>query len=351
MANESNKRVQRILIIAAAILFAVILYANRRILGETVHLLSGIKWWYLLALPALQALAYLSTALYYRTFFKTFNINAPFIRMVKMVYALEFVNQILPSGGLSGVTYFVYGMRDKASTGTVSLAQLGRYVFSYLSYFGVFTVALVFLIYGTGDTQTRIYGYLVALVFGAIVGSFALIYLISSRERTDTVIGGIGRFIDWISMRFRKGKPLFGRSTIQESISDFHNAYRRVKKERRYLWRPLLFMALNTFFTSFITIVSFWAIGVHINVGAILFAYAVANAAGVLSVVPGDFGVHEATMIAMLTLAGSPAAAAVSATLLYRIYNKFVFFPFGFYFYSQLLKPMREQGDHAQSAN
>lgn len=348
MANESNKRIRRILIIAAAIIFAIILYANRRILGETVHLLSGIKWQYLVALPLLQALAYLSTAMYYRMFFKTFGIKAGFVRMIKMVYALEFVNQILPSGGLSGVTYFIYGMKDKASTGTVSLAQLGRYVFSYLNYFGVFTVALVFLMYGTGDTQPRVYGYLVALVLGAIIGSFGIIYLISSRDRTDAVIGNIGRFIDWMSKRFRKGKPLFGKETIQQNISDFHGAYERVKKERRHLWRPLFFMALNTFFTSFITVVSFWAIGVQINVGAILFAYAMANAAGIISVVPGDFGVHEATMITMLTLAGSPAAAAVSATLLYRIYNKFVFFPFGFYFYSQLLKPMREQKAHAR---
>lgn len=341
MAKDTNKRTRILLIIAAAILFGVLLYANRRILGETWLLLTDIRIEYLLLLPVIQFFNYSSVAMYYRTFFKNLGIKTPLFRMIKMVYALEFVNQILPSGGLSGVTYFIYGMKHKIAAGTVTLAQIGRYLFSYLTYFGLFAVALGFLLYGSNQINPRVYEYLVAFVILAIVGIVSIVYFISSKARTSKVIGNIGRFLNWISERLRSGKSLFGSNTIEKSLNDFHESFMQVKHNWRQFFVPFIFMGFNTFFGALTVIVSFYAIDVPLNPGAILFSFAVANAAGVLSVVPGDIGVHETVMIAMLTLVGAPASAALSATLLYRVFNKFVFMPFGFYCYSQLLKPAR----------
>ena len=96
----------------------------------------------------------------------------------------------------------------------------------------------------------------------------------------------------------------------------------------------------STICEQLIVYLSFVAIGVDVNIGIIMLAFAVANAAGVVSVIPGDIGVHEFAMITVLSYAGVDSEAAIAGTLIYRVFNKSIFLPIGFYFYSRLLKPV-----------
>jgi len=83
--------------------------------------------------------------------------------------------------------------------------------------------------------------------------------------------------------------------------------------------------------------VVFASLGLYINPGAIIISYAVASVVGVISVIPGDVGVFEVAMITALSATGTPVAVGLSATVLYRILNKALFLPVGFYFYTHLI--------------
>lgn len=310
---------------------------RRDILMETFEVLRGIDLRYVFLLPLLQLLSYMMVAGYYREFFKAFKKHVDYWRMLGMVLSLNFVDQVLPSGGLSGTTYLVYGLRDKLKIGTITLAHLGRYMISYFSYFLILAAALVFLLFGEGQVNRSIYSYLIALMSAAVVFGLFVLWTISKHERVDKYLGAIGRAIDSLSRTFRKGKEVFGEELITKTAHEFYDGFALFKGDLRKLLAPIGLMLISTTLNVSVVYFSFVAIGYDLNPGAIILSFAVANAAGIFSVVPGDFGVHEGTMVAMLTLTGSPVAEAISATLLYRVFVKFVFLPLNFTLYSKMI--------------
>jgi len=126
---------------------------------------------------------------------------------------------------------------------------------------------------------------------------------------------------------------------IKNSLNEFHNRVSQVIKERKHVVKPLSFMVLSTAMEIAIVYTSFLAVGAIINPGKVVLAFAAANLVGVISIIPGDVGVHEIAMIFVMSLFGVDGAVAISATLLYRVFNKMIFLPLGFFFYTKLLKP------------
>lgn len=75
-----------------------------------------------------------------------------------------------------------------------------------------------------------------------------------------------------------------------------------------------------------------------INPGALIIAYAVANFAGLIAVLPGGVGVYEGLMTATLASAGVNKGLALSATVVFRILTMALFLPIGYFYYQKTLK-------------
>jgi uncharacterized protein (TIRG00374 family) len=80
------------------------------------------------------------------------------------------------------------------------------------------------------------------------------------------------------------------------------------------------------------------AFGHFVNVGAVILAYAVANFAGLISVLPAGVGVFEGLMTAILTATGIPAGLSIPVTIMYRITSMFVQLVPGYIFYQKAVK-------------
>jgi uncharacterized protein (TIRG00374 family) len=116
-----------------------------------------------------------------------------------------------------------------------------------------------------------------------------------------------------------------------------------VSKDWGQLKRPL-FWALMVNATDVATAyVVYIAFGSLINPGALILAYAVANFAGLVAILPGGVGVYEGLMLAVLATAGINKALALSATVVYRVFNMSLFLPPGYFLYQRALK--RGDGD------
>jgi uncharacterized protein (TIRG00374 family) len=79
------------------------------------------------------------------------------------------------------------------------------------------------------------------------------------------------------------------------------------------------------------------AFGEWVNFGAIILAYAVANFAGLVSVLPGGVGVYEALMTAVLATAGISPALSIPVTVMYRVLSTIIQVPPGYYLYHRML--------------
>jgi uncharacterized protein (TIRG00374 family) len=77
------------------------------------------------------------------------------------------------------------------------------------------------------------------------------------------------------------------------------------------------------------------AFGQYVNIGAVILAYAIANFAGLISVLPAGIGIYEALMTAVLAVTGIPAEVSIPVTLMYRVLNMFIQLTPGYFFYQK----------------
>jgi phosphatidylglycerol lysyltransferase len=92
------------------------------------------------------------------------------------------------------------------------------------------------------------------------------------------------------------------------------------------------------------TIVAVWfcfdALGSPISVGILITGFAVGISAGNLSMIPGGFGVQEASMAGVYALLGISFEKAVLVSIMFRIIYDFVPFLVSLFLYRSLLRPL-----------
>ena len=261
---------------------------------------------------------------------------------------MNFVNQILPSGGLSGITYLAYGFRNKLPVGKTSMVQVGRYVAAFSAYGLIAPVALYLLIQSggsdrIGEISNKLMDSPGALITGVLFISMAvgLIWLLNNKHWSHRIAQFFRRGINRVGGWFNK-PDILSKKAANDMVDQFHEGVVFLNKNRLQMIGPFTMMTLSVLAELAIVFVSLKAVGAEVAFAAVFASFVAANVAGVVSVIPGDVGVHEAAMGAMLLAFGVETPIAISAILLYRVFNKIIFLPIGFYFYQSLLKPAQE---------
>jgi uncharacterized membrane protein YbhN (UPF0104 family) len=80
-----------------------------------------------------------------------------------------------------------------------------------------------------------------------------------------------------------------------------------------------------------------------VNPGAVILAYAVANFAGLISVLPGGVGIYEALMTAVLAAAGVSPGISIPVTVMYRVLNMSIQIIPGYYFYHKAIRAQPQE--------
>lgn len=338
------------LILVAAIGFAILLYSSRGLLYETWLVIKTADIRLVLLLPAIQVVNYFFIGGYYRTMFGFFDTKISAARSWGVVASLNFVNQILPSGGLSGITYLAYGFRSNLAVGKTTMIQTGRYVFSLATYVFIVPFALA-LMFSSGSDEGSLngvagelladwYGIATAIIFVILI--VVSILLLRSVKTTQKVADFFRRVLNKILWIFTK-REVVSHKTTNKLVRDFHDGIDFFKQQKGHLLKPYGYMMLSVSMELSIVYVSLLAVGAEVSFAVAFASFVAANIAGVVSIIPGDVGIHETVMVATLVAFGVPAPQALSAVLLYRVFNKVIFLPVGFYFYSVLLKPNKSE--------
>jgi uncharacterized protein (TIRG00374 family) len=69
----------------------------------------------------------------------------------------------------------------------------------------------------------------------------------------------------------------------------------------------------------------------------VIIAYAVANFAGLVSILPGGIGIYEGLMTLVLAASGIPSGVSLPVTVMYRVVNMLVQLPPGYVLYHRAL--------------
>jgi putative heme transporter len=326
--------------IVTLLALAVLVYAIRDQLAATLSNLGRVNAWALLLMIPIQLLNYHSQAKLYQGLFHIVGNKLPYKFLYRTALELNFVNHVFPSGGVTGISYFGLRMRDgeKLTGSKATLVQIMKLLLLFLSFevlilLGILALAMM----GRVNNLTI----LVAAWISAflVIGTVTFAYIVGSRSRINHFFTGLSKGINKVLKLVRPGKPdTIDTTKARHVFDDFHENYQMIKSSYKQLEKPFWWALLANLTEVLSVYAVFIAFGELVNIGAVILAYAVANFAGLVSVLPGGVGVYEALMVTVLATGGVAAAVSLPVIVMYRVLNTLIQIPPGYYFYQKALK-------------
>lgn len=335
-----KRRWKLILNILTILALAGLVFAIRDQLAQTLGNLGQVYLWVLVLMVPMQLLNYHSQTKMYQELFAIVGNKLPYRFLFRTSLELNFVNNVFPSGGVSGVSYYGVRMRDggKISAARATLVQIMKVVLLLLS-FEVLLVAGLFFLALDGRANQFMLFIAGSLSTVMVIGTIAFTYIIGSKKRINAFFLTLTRFLNRTIHTVRPKHPeVINIEKARHLFDDLHANYVLFRTHYRELKRPFLW-AVSANATEILTIyIVYIAFGDLVNIGAVILAYAVANFAGLVSVLPGGVGVYEILMTAVLAAGGVPAAVSIPATVMYRVINTLIQVPPGYYYYHKTLQ-------------
>ncbi|MEO8784994.1 MAG: lysylphosphatidylglycerol synthase transmembrane domain-containing protein [Candidatus Saccharimonadales bacterium] len=335
---DKKKRWKLILNIVTVVALLALGYAIRHQILDTIDNLGKVNAWALLLMLPIELWNYDAYSRMYRYLFARLGDKVSYKDMFKVSLELTLVNHVFPSGGVSGFSYFSLRMKKlDVSPGKSTLVQTIKLVMLFVSFEALLLIGLLFLVLGGHVSNLTI---LVASSVATLllVGTAGAAFLIGSETRINSFFTYATRAINRLIKIVRPKHPeTINIAKTQQTFKELHQNYLLIKKDYKQLLPPLMFGFFANLTEVLAIYVVYIAFGHWVNPGAVILAYAVANFAGLISVLPGGVGVYEALMTAVLATAGVSPAISLPVTVMYRVVNMTIQIIPGYYFYHKSL--------------
>ena len=295
--------------------------------------------WVLALFIPIQLFSFYAVAQVYAHFFRLTGTPISMKTLLPAAIELNFVNHIFPSGGVSGFSDLTIRLkRDGVSTAKSTLAQLVRYVLSFLTFIVLLVGAVLVL-----AIEDRASGFIifVATVLTSVVvfSTMGLAFVIGSERRIKGFVSGLARVLNRIIHVVRRSHPeTIGMAKLQKTLQELHKDYLLLRKDFGKMKQAMVWALLGNIAEVALIYVTFMAHDMWVNPGAVIIAYAVATIAGLLAILPGGIGVYEPLMAAVLVSSGIPAGVALSVTLVSRVAGLLLALSTGYVLYHIAIK-------------
>lgn len=323
------------------VLVAVIVYFARHELVHAWQLLGQVNIWILLLMIPGQILVYFAAGEMMFSYLRAKNsidhISGP--QLVRMALEMNFVNHVLPSGGVSGISYMTWRLgKFGVSAGRATMAQVVRFAMGFVAMI-VLIAAAVLVVTIDGDINRWIILMSALLVCGMIAVIVGAVYLLSNNKR-------IAKFSNWLvrtvnrsvrTVTFGRKKIVLTHAKIDVFFDEMHHDYVALKGDKKILIKPFLWGLVFTAADTGLFLIAFWALGSAINPAPVLIAYGVASLAGFFVVTPGGAGAYEAIMVAFLAVAGLSQGVVIAGVVLARVIILLGTIGLGYVFYQMAL--------------
>jgi len=333
-----KRRWKLILNILTVTALVILVVALREQLVDTFKNLGKVHVWALLLLIPLEFINYDAQARLYRRLFSTVGNKLKYKSLFKTSLELNFINNVFPSGGVSGISYFGMRMRsDDITGGRATMVQLMKLVLTFLS----FEVLLIFgmiLLAAVGKVNNLVILVGASVTTLMVVGTFGFTYVVSSKTRITTFLTFFTKVLNKLIHTVRPKHPeTINLERASRAFAELHENYMLFHNNYKELRAPFWWAFVMNLSEVLCVYVVYIAFGEWVNLGAVILAYAVANFAGMVSVLPGGVGVYEALMTGVLVVAGVPAALSIPVVVMYRVLNTLIQLPPGYVLYHRSL--------------
>lgn len=339
--NRSTALWKKVLTFGTLFALGALIYFSRDKISDTILNIQNVHAWVLLLMIVWQLLNYHSYTQMYRALYKLLKTKIEYWPMYKASVELNFVNHVFPSAGVAGFSYFAFRMKQEGAPASQStLIQMMRFVLVFISFqILLFSGLVILAIDGKANNFTMLVAGSIATALA--IGTAIAMYIAGNKARINAFTVGLTKLLNRAIQVVRPKHPeTINVEWVRRLFLDLHEDYLILRKNLGALRRPFIF----SFFANFTEVATiymvFLAFGEPVNIGAVILAYAVANFAGLVSVLPGGIGIYEALMAGVLATAGVPPEIGIPATIMYRILSMAIQLPPGWYLYQIALKKM-----------
>jgi len=341
MAETSflRRRWKLILNIVTLVALVLLIYGTRKQVGDSIANLVHVHAWWLLLMIPIEVVNYHAQARLYQGMFRIVGNELPYRRLLRASLELNFVNHVFPSGGVTGISYFGLRLRDRDITGgKATLIHVMKLALTFLSFellivFGLFSLSAV----GRVNNLTILVAASLSTLL--LVGTGLFAYIVGSRQRINGFFTAVTKGLNRVIQVVRPKHPeTINIDRARGVFDDFHENYRQLRDSRHELRAPFWWAFVANVAEVAAVYVVYLAFGQAVNVGAVILAYAVANFAGLVSVLPGGVGIYEALMTAVMATAGVKPSLSLPVTVMYRVVNTVIQIPVGYILYHRYLR-------------
>jgi uncharacterized protein (TIRG00374 family) len=331
-------RLRQVLIVIGFLSIGLFLLANLGGINKFLDALGHVQWYLFPLLIAIQLYSFYCNAHYYQIFFAASGYTIGLRRLYEISLAINFTNQVVPVGGLAGVAYLSEAVKPDVPSGTATLAQLARYVFTFISYFGVLGAGLLLLFLSDNLNKVSVRIMLIVMV-GVLLGGIILLMIFSERSRMEKFVGFFLRLAGGFKHKIlRRPGPVITPDRLRYFLDEFYSGYHQIVHKHK-TWPKLLAWCLGANIAEVMTLYAvFVGFGVWPNLGVVITGYTLAIMASVLGIFTGGIGLYEFGMIGTLAALGIPFALSFAVVIVYRGLSMLLFLPPGAYFYRETLK-------------
>lgn len=323
------------------VLIGAILYLSRHELVHAWELLGRVKIWILLLLIPGQLLVYYAGGEMIFSYLRAKNMIGEVkpLLLARMSLEMNFVNHVLPSGGVSGISYMTWRLsRFGVSSGRATMAQVVRFAMGFVAFILLLVVAVLAV---TIDGNVNRWIILVSSTIVAVmIGAMAVgMYFLSSETRTSQFSAWIVKTINRLVRKatFGRKRTVLDREETKIFFEDMHRDYVALRADKAILVKPLIWGIVFTLADAALFYITFLALGEPVNPAPILIAYGVASLAGFFVITPGGAGAYEAIMVAFLAVAGIGSSVAIAGIVLTRVIVLLGTIGLGYVFYQHAI--------------
>lgn len=333
-----RKRIKIAITVFTLLVLALITFGIRDQLAETFLTLLQVNPWPVLLIFPLAFLNHLALGKVYQSVFRIVGERFRLRSMFRLSLEMNFVNNVFPSAGVSGFSYMGLRLRgENVLAGKSALVHIVRFALVFMSFQLLLGLGLLILAIG-GNVNNFVIMVAASLVTLLFVGTALTVFIISSKRRVNGFFTGLTRLVNRLIHIVRPNDPeTITIRNVERLFTELHKNYQRIRKNIPELKRPLGYALSSNLIEVASIYVVLLAFGTVVNPGAVILAYAVANFAGVMSILPGGIGVYEGLMTGLLVATGVPVAVSLPAIVTFRVVSMLAQIPAGYYFYQKNL--------------
>lgn len=342
--------------IVTAVILGVILFTSRHEIVRAWELLHQVDLTMILLLVPLQFLSYYATGesmfAYLRAQGRVKHISVP--SLARLSLEMNFVNHVLPSAGVSGVSYMGWRLKHyNVPPSKSTAAQIARVIVTFGAYAVLLVVAVLALLFD--GALNRLTVTLTAVLVLAILGMIAVvIYLLENSRHFEGLAMHLMAIANGLVRIFTFGKRsqiITSSRPLVEFFEEVQKDYRQVRAKKKMLAVPFIWGFVFNLAEIAMFYCAFLALGHPINPAPLVVAYGLAGAAGIFMVTPGGAGVYEIIMVGFLVAAGIDQQVGIAAIVLARVLLMAGTVIAGYAFYQQAIIKHGKRHTHSDSTS